>query len=102
MGSENFREAVVEGFCKSIHSSFPTIFPKYKEQNYFLLPYQKTFYSSFPSFFLISFPSFFLISLKYIYIYIVFTFTLIKSRREIIYFVNKQLNGKHYTLSRET
>jgi hypothetical protein len=40
---------------------FPSIFPRYREQNYFLLPYQKILHSSFPSFFPISLKYYFLL-----------------------------------------
>jgi hypothetical protein len=33
---------------QSTSSRFPTIFPKFREQNYFLLPYKKIFHNRFP------------------------------------------------------
>jgi len=34
--------------CKSTSSRFPTIFPIFREQNYFLLPYKKILHNRFP------------------------------------------------------
>jgi hypothetical protein len=56
---------------KSIPSSFPTIFPKYSEQNHFLLLYQSTPHNRFPLHFSISLKQYFFFTLfhKLIYIY---------------------------------
>jgi hypothetical protein len=49
---------------------FPSIFPRYREQNYFLLPYQKIFHSSFPSFFPISLKYYFLLFTFFFFIHL--------------------------------
>jgi hypothetical protein len=52
---------------------FPSIFPKCREQNYFLLLYQKKFYNSFPIIFPISIKYYFLITFS-LYFFILYYF----------------------------